>query len=154
MSQFIINISQNLDLFFWIYYCLVGLLKWQKGEVNIRFLLMFRKYVYVWSEEWSGRPNAHSYWWISFLSASILACGVLGFEGYLPVPFGLSQPQPSTFRAWPRSVVSSLPSRAGRVVLKDPGQRKGIICQCAFYMAVGIFGIIASRPGGRKKNPF
>lgn len=109
--------------------------------------------MYVWSEKWSGRPDAHSYWWISFLSASILACGVVGFEGYLPDPFGLSQPQPSTFRAWPRSVASSLPSRAGRVVLKDPGQRKGIICQCVFYMAVGIFGIIASRPGGRK-NPF
>lgn len=83
-----------------------------------------------------------------------MACGVVGFEGYLPVPFGLSQPRPSTFRAWPRSVASSLPSRAGRVVLKDPGQRKGIICQCVFYMAVGIFGIIASRPGGRKKIPF
>lgn len=73
-------------------------------------------------------------------------------RGYLPDPFGLSQPRPSTFRAWPRSVASSLPSRAGIVVLKDPGQRKGIICQCAFYMAVGIFGIIASRPGGEKKK--
>lgn len=73
---------------------------------------------------------------MSFLSASILARGGVG---YLPVPFGLSQPQPSTFRAWPRSVASSPPSRAGRVVLKDPGQSEGIICQCVFYMAAGIF---------------
>lgn len=29
--------------------------------------------------------------------------------------------QPSTFQAWPRSVVSPLASRAGRVVLKGPG---------------------------------
>lgn len=59
-----------------------------------------------------------------------------------------------TFQAWPRSVVSSLASRTARVVLKGPGQRKaerrpergGIVCQFIFYMAVGIFGIMVSRP--------
>lgn len=48
-----------------------------------------------------------------FLSASILARGVVRFEGYLSVPFGLSLLQPGTFQAWPRSVVSSLASRSG-----------------------------------------
>lgn len=101
-----------------------------------------------------------TYWWVSPLSASILACGAVRLAGYLPVPFGLSAaaqhiPGLASFCR----LVSLVPHRQSRAERSGPEESRGEVGKrrnsLPVYILYGSWNFWNyGLPAWKKESPF